>query len=149
MFIGEYTYKIDKKRRVSVPAKFRKKLGKKVVITRWLENCLVIHPMKGWDKFIDDKLNNLDDMQVDARGFSRILLSGAADIDFDKLGRILIPENLTKYASLEKDVAIIGLSDRIEIWDKKKWEKYKKETEKELGDIASKLKRTNNAQERS
>jgi MraZ protein len=149
MFIGEYSYKIDKKRRVSIPAKFRKKLGNKVVITRWLENCLVLYPMKGWKNFTEDRLAKLDDLQIDARGFSRILLSGATDVSFDKLGRILIPDYLTEYASLKKDVTIIGLSNKIEIWDTKKWNKYRKETEQELGDIASKLKKIDNAQKRS
>ncbi len=149
MFIGEYTYKIDQKRRVSIPSKFRKQLGEKVVITRWLENCLVLYPMQGWQNFTEEKIEKLDDMQIDARRFSRVLLSGATDVSFDKLGRILIPSYLTEYASLKKDVTIIGLSNKIEIWDKEKWEKYRKESEKELGDIASKIKKLKDAQERS
>ncbi len=139
MFIGEYSYTIDDKRRVSIPSKFRSKLGKKAVITRWLEKCLVLYPMKEWERF-SERLEKLPGTQVDARGFSRVLLSGAVDVSFDKLGRILIPDYLTEYASLKKNVTIIGLSNKIEIWDKKNWGLYRKKTEKELGDIAGKLK---------
>ena len=139
MLIGEYSYTIDHKRRLSIPSKFRPSLGKKAVVTRWMENCLVLYPMKGWEKFAE-KLEKLPGTQVDARGFSRILLSGASDVSFDKLGRILIPDYLSEYASLKKNVTIIGLSNKIEIWDRDNWNKYRKSTEMELGDIASKLK---------
>jgi len=139
MLIGEYSYTIDHKGRLSIPSKFRPSLGKKAVVTRWMENCLVLYPMKGWEKFAE-KLEKLPGTQVDARGFSRILLSGASDVSFDKLGRILIPDYLSEYASLKKNVTIIGLSNKIEIWDRDNWNKYRKSTEMELGDIASKLK---------
>jgi len=139
MFIGEYSYTIDNKRRLSIPSKFRATLGKKAVVTRWLESCLVLYPMKEWKEFTG-KLEKLPGTQIDARGFSRILLSGASDVNFDKLGRILIPDYLKEYAALKKNVTIIGLSNKIEIWDQESWNQYRKETEKELGGIASKLK---------
>jgi len=139
MFIGEYSYTIDHKRRLSIPSKFRANLGNKAVVTRWLENCLVLYPMKGWEKF-SEKLEKLSGTQIDARGFSRILFSGASDVNFDKLGRILIPDYLTEYAGLKKNVTIIGLSNKIEIWDEYNWKKYRKKTEQVLGGIASKLK---------
>ena len=139
MFIGEYSYTIDHKRRLSIPSKFRSSLGRKAVVTRWLENCLVLYPMKEWEKFTE-KLEKLPGTQIDARGFSRVLLSGASDVSFDKLGRILIPDYLTEYAALKKNVTIIGLSNKIEIWDEVNWSKYRKKTEQALGDIASKLK---------
>jgi len=85
------------------------------------------------------KLENLPNGQTDARGFVRIMLSGAVDVDFDKLGRILVPDYLKNYAFLDKNVAIIGLSNRIEIWEEKKWKEYKKKTEKDIGDMASRL----------
>ena len=139
MFIGEYSYTIDHKRRLSIPSKFRASLGREAVVTRWLENCLVLYPMKEWEKFTE-KLEKLPGTQIDARGFSRVLLSGASDVSFDKLGRILIPDYLTEYAALKKNVTIIGLSNKIEIWDEVNWNKYRKKTEQALGDIASKLK---------
>jgi MraZ protein len=138
MFIGEYSYTIDSKKRLSIPSKFRKSLGKKAVVTRGLDNCLVVYPINEWQK-LTKKLEGLPSSKVDARGFVRIMLSGAVDVILDKLGRILVPDYLKRYASLEKDVVVIGLSNRIEIWDQKKWKDYSQETEKGIGNMASRL----------
>jgi MraZ protein len=138
MFIGEYPYTIDQKKRISIPAKFRKALGKKAIITRGLDNCLVVYPVQEWQK-LAKKLESLPNSQADARGFARIMLSGAVDVVFDKLGRILIPDYLKKYAFLNKNVAVLGHSNRIEIWDEAKWQEYRTRTEKEIGDMASRL----------
>ncbi|MCK4781363.1 division/cell wall cluster transcriptional repressor MraZ [Candidatus Parcubacteria bacterium] len=138
MFIGEYKHTIDVKKRLSIPAKFRRELGKGAVITRGIDNCLVIYPLKEW-KVMSDKLGKLPSSQVEARGFARIMLAGAAAVQFDSLGRILIPEYLKKYALLAKNVVITGLYNRLEIWDSKKWDSYKKKMEKDVGDIAGKL----------
>jgi len=138
MFIGEYTYLIDEKKRLAIPAKFRKALGKKAVITRGIDNCLVIYPLSEWQK-LAKKLESLPSSKIDARGFARLMLAGAVDVVLDKLGRILIPDYLKNYADLKKNVAILGLSNRIEIWDEKKWQEYKQKTEREVGDIAERL----------
>ena len=139
MIIGEYIYSIDQKKRLAIPAKFRKALGQKAVITRGIDKCLVIYPLDEWEK-LSQKLENLPSSRFDARGFARILLSGAVDVELDKLGRILVQDYLKNYAFLKKNVAILGLSNRIEIWDEKKWQEYKTKTEKEVGDIAERLK---------
>jgi len=139
MFIGEYTYLIDEKKRLAIPAKFRQVLGKKAVLTRGIDNCLVIYPLEEWQK-LAKKLESLPSSQTDARAFARIMLAGAVDVELDKLGRILIPDYLKDYALLKKNVAIIGLSNRIEIWDEKKWQDYKERTEREIGDMAQRLK---------
>ena len=138
MFIGEYIYSIDSKRRLAIPSKFRKVLGKKAVITRGLDNCLVLYPIKEWGE-LAQKLQNLPAARGEARGFVRILLSGAVDVVFDKLGRILVPDYLKKYADFKKNVAIIGLGNRIEIWDEKRWQDYKAKTETKVEDIAERL----------
>lgn len=138
MFIGEYSYTIDHKKRLAIPSKFRKSLGKKAIITRGLDNCLVVYPVKEWQK-LTKKLENLPSSKIDARGFSRIILSGAVDVNLDKLGRILIPDYLKKYAGLKKEVMAIGLSNKIEIWDEKNWKDYRQKTEKEIGDMAGRL----------
>ena len=138
MFIGEYRHTIDEKRRLAIPSKFRKELGKGAVITRGLDNCLVIYPVKEWEK-MSDKLGKLPASQLEARGFARIMLAGAAAAEFDQLGRALIPEYLKQYASLDKDVVITGLYNRLEVWDAKAWDTYKQKVEKEVGDFASKL----------
>ncbi len=139
MFIGEYLYLIDEKKRLAIPAKFRKALGKRAVITRGIDSCLVLYPIEVWRK-LAAKLENLPASRIDARGFARIMLSGAVDVGLDKLGRILVPDYLKEYAFLKKNVAILGLSNRIEIWDEMKWKEYKEKTEKEVGDIAERLK---------
>jgi len=139
MFIGEYRHTIDTKKRLALPAKFRKELGKTVVITRGFENCLVVYPQKEW-KIMSDKLGKLPVSQADARGFSRIMLAGAMEVALDKLGRILIPEYLKKYAGLKKNAVVCGLSNRLEIWDAKKWAIYRGKMEKDLGNLAANLK---------
>ena len=138
MFIGEYRHTIDAKKRLALPVKFRRELGKKVIITRGIDNCLVIYPSKEW-KVMSDKLGKLPASQIEARGFARIMLSGAMEVDLDRLGRILVPEYLKDYASLKKNAVICGLYNRLEIWDDQNWEVYKKKAEKEVGDLASKL----------
>ena len=139
MFIGEYLYSIDEKKRLAIPAKFRKALGKNAVITRGIDNCLVIYPVQEWKK-LATKLESLPSSRIDARGFARIMLAGAVDVALDKLGRILVPDYLKEYAYLKKNVAVLGLSNRIEIWDEQKWQEYKNKTEREVGDIAERLK---------
>ncbi len=139
MFIGEYSHNLDEKKRLAVPAKFRKDLGRKAVITRGLDNCLFLFPMKEW-QILAEKLSRLPLSQADARGFARIMLAGAMEVSLDRLGRILVPDYLKKYAFLGKKTVLAGLYNRIEIWDAKKWTVYKTKTERAAGDIAERLK---------
>ena len=139
MLIGEYKHTIDTKKRLSIPAKFRRDLGDKAVITKGLEKCLVIYTMPEWEKMAE-KLNSLPTSQSDARNFARMMLAGATDVELDKLGRVLVPDYLKDYASLKKNVTVLGLSSKIEIWDSDKWEEHKQKTETAAGDIAERLK---------
>ena len=139
MFIGEYNYKIDNKKRLAIPLKMRKVLGKKVVITKGLDQCLFLYPVKEWG-IVAKKISQLPLAQADARGFARTILTGAMEVNIDDLGRILVPDYLKEYAFLKKDIIIAGLYSRIEIWDKRKWQTYQQRTEKEVGDIAERLK---------
>ncbi len=138
MFIGEYKHTIDTKKRLALPAKFRKELGPSVVITRWFDNCLIVFSEKEWQT-VSDKLGKLPSSQAEARGLSRVLLGGAMLVDLDNLGRILIPEYLKRYAELKKDVVICGLFNRLENWDENKWHIYKTQIEKDVGGLAAKL----------
>ena len=138
MLIGEYKHTIDTKKRLAIPAKLRKELGKGAVLTRGLDNCLALYPLKEWQGMAK-KLVQLPSGQIDVRGFNRIILAGAISVEFDKLGRILVPDYLKKYASLKKNVVIVGVYNRLEIWDEVKWENYKQKTEKEVGNIAQRL----------
>lgn len=139
MFIGEYIHTLDTKKRLAIPSRFRKELGKKGVITKGLDNCLILYPQKEWEK-IAEKLGSLPTTQSDARSFARVMLSGAMEVKIDNLGRILIPDYLKEYASFKKEVAIIGLFNRIEIWSLENWKEYKKKAEVSVEDVAEKLK---------
>jgi len=139
MFVGEYNHTIDEKKRVSMPVKFRQDLENGAVVTIGFDKSLVVYPTSEWKKF-SEKWGSLPLSTEASRSFTRIMLAGAAQIEFDKLGRILIPENLKAYANLLKDVSIIGLFNRIEIWDKKSWEEYKNKAQNGLSEMAEQLK---------
>lgn len=138
MLIGEYQHTLDSKKRLSLPAKFRKEVGRKVVITRGLDTCLFMFPEKAWAK-IAEKLVNLPFGQADTRGLSRFLLAGAVESDVDSAGRILIPDFLKDFADLRSRVVLAGVSDRVEIWNEKTWEEYKRRMEKSADQMAEKL----------
>jgi len=138
MLIGEYKHIIDIKKRLAIPAKFRRELGKKVIITKGLENCLFVYSEEKWEKVMN-KLENMPTVQSGARSFARIMLAGAMEVGLDKLGRILIPEYLKKYAGLKRNVVICGLSNKLEVWDVQKWENYKKRVEKDIGNVSENL----------
>ncbi len=139
MFIGEYKHTIDTKKRLALPAKFRKELGEEVIVTKGIESCLVVYTGEEWN-IMSEKLGKLPSGQMEARGFARLMLSGAMSVNLDKLGRVLVPEYLKDYAGLKKNVVVCGLYNRLEIWDEETWETYKKKTEKEVGSMAEKLK---------
>lgn len=138
MFIGEYSHSIDLKKRLAVPSKFRGELKNKVVVTRGLDKCLFIYPMKVWEK-LADKLGTLPVGESTTRSFVRTMLAGATDVEVDKQGRVLIPDYLKVYAGLKKEVVIAGLYNRLEIWDENKWKEYKKGAEKNTDEIAEQL----------
>ena len=123
MLMGEFHHNIDDKKRMIIPSKFRYELGNEVVITRGLDNCLFIYSLKEWQKVID-KLNTLSFTKKDARSFTRIFLSGAVITEFDKQGRIKLLGMLAEYANLIKECAIIGVNERLEIWNLDSWNTY-------------------------
>lgn len=120
MFMGEYSHTIDAKGRIIVPAKFRESLGDNIVVTKGLDNCLFVYTSEDWRKF-EEKLRTLPLTNKDARKFTRFFLAGAAEMEIDKQGRILIPSVLREFVALEKDVVLVGVGSRIEIWDKARW----------------------------
>lgn len=123
---------------MAVPAKFRGKLKNGAVVTRGLDNCLFLYPKDEWEK-LAEKLSQLPISQANTRAFARLMLAGAMDVKIDSLGRILIPEYLRQYAGMTKKAVVAGLFNRLEIWDEKQWDIYKKGTEKNSGEIAEKL----------
>lgn len=138
MFIGEFHHNLDEKGRLAIPMKFRKALAKGAVVTRGLDKCLFVYTLSEWKK-LADKLTELPMSQANSRAFSRLMLAGAMDVEFDGQGRVVLPPYLRDYAALGKEVVVAGLYNRLEIWDKAAWEKYKADTEKNSNDIAEKL----------
>lgn len=138
MFIGEYAHTLDEKARIAIPAKFRKRFARGVVVTRGLDNCLFVYTSSEWAK-LADKLVALPISQANSRAFSRLMLAGAIDLELDKQGRVIIPEYLRSFAKLGKRVIITGLYNRLEIWSEKSWKSYKHQTEAQSSSIAEKL----------
>lgn len=138
MLIGEYIHTLDPKKRVSLPSKFRKEMGKKVVVTHGLDNCLFVYSVSQWKK-VTDKLATLPMGQADTRGFGRFMLAGAVETDVDSIGRILIPDFLKEFAKLGGHVAVIGVHDRVEVWNEERWSEYKGKIEKQADALAEKL----------
>ncbi|PIP21432.1 MAG: cell division/cell wall cluster transcriptional repressor MraZ [Candidatus Nealsonbacteria bacterium CG23_combo_of_CG06-09_8_20_14_all_40_13] len=138
MFIGEFHHVIDPKGRVAIPSKFRLILGKDAFVTRGIDNCLFVYPKEEWGK-LAQKLSQLPISDIKARAFSRLMLSGAGEVEFDRQGRILLPGYLRDYAGLKNTVCAVGVYNRIEIWDEAKWNEYKGKMDKETEAISEHL----------
>ena len=123
MFTGEYQHTLDQKGRVIIPARLREGLGDTFMITRGLDGCLFVYHFDAWLK-IEGKVKGLPLTRSDARAFARYFFSGAAEVEIDRQGRVLIPQNLREYAGIEKEVMIIGVSDRVEVWSEEAWREY-------------------------
>ena len=121
MFMGEYNHTVDDKGRLIIPSKFREELGDSFVVTKGLDGCLFVYAESEW-KLLEERLKALPLTNKDARAFARYMLAGAAEVEPDKQGRILLPQVLRTFAELEKDVVLIGVASRVEIWNKDKWD---------------------------
>jgi MraZ protein len=138
MLIGEYRHTIDAKKRIAIPASFRKEIGKKIVVTRGLDNCLFVYPIKQWER-VAEKLAGLSMGQADTRSFSRFMLAGAVEGEVDAMGRVLIPDFLKDFAGLKQKVVVAGIQNRVEIWDEKRWKDQSERIEKQADVLAEKL----------
>lgn len=138
MLIGEYIHTLDEKNRMSLPAKFRSELGKKVVLAPGLDKSIFMFTLKEWEK-IANRLGENSMLQADNRSFNRFMFGGAVEVDVDGSGRILVPDFLKDRASLKKTVAVIGVQNRVELWNEKNWAEYKSVVEKEADQLAEKL----------
>ncbi len=138
MFIGEYHHAIDEKGRLAVPVKLREEIGRVVVVTRGLDNCLFVYTQAEWGT-LAERLSKLPVAKANTRAFARLMLAGAMELEVDKQGRVILPDYLRKYAALKKKVVIAGLLNRLELWDSAAWLKYQAGTERNAGDIAEAL----------
>ncbi len=138
MFMGEYHHNVDDKGRMIIPSRFREGLGASFVITRGMDGCLFIYPMDEWER-LEKKLKSLPFTKKDARAFTRFFFSGAAECELDKQGRTSIPSTLRHYAGLTKECVVIGVSTRVEIWSKERWDEYFEESQESFSEIAENI----------
>lgn len=138
MFMGEYQHTLDNKGRLIIPAKFRAGLGERFIVTRGLDGCLFAYPLKEWET-LENKLKELPLTKSDARSFVRFFFSGASECELDKQGRIMLPNNLREYAQMTKDVVVIGVANRVELWSKELWDEYMDKATASYEEIAEKI----------
>lgn len=138
MLMGEYMHTIDAKGRVILPANFRSELGESFIITKGLDSCLFIYTMTEWEN-LSTKLKQLPLAKAEARAFVRFFFSGARQLECDKQGRFLVPAALRAHAKLQKDVVLIGISSRIELWSREEWNRYNEEINPSVSSIAENL----------
>lgn len=138
MFIGEYEHNVDAKGRIIMPSKLREDIGDKFIITKGLDGCLFAYSQTEWGNF-EEKLKALPLAQKNARNFVRFFLSGAVECEIDKQGRFLIPANLREHAVLEKEVVIIGVGTRLEIWNRETWKQYSSDENVSADEIAENM----------
>ena len=138
MFVGEYNHTIDAKGRLIVPAKFREILGDNFIVTKGLDGCLFVYPNDEWTRF-EEKLKSLPLTNKNARQFTRFFLAGAAACEVDKQGRILLPQVLREFASLEKDVVLVGVASRIEIWSRERWDESMNTYDGDMDEVAENM----------
>lgn len=138
MLMGEFRHNIDAKGRLIVPSKLREELGEQFVLTRGLDGCLFGYPMSEWNE-LEAKLNDMPLAKKDARTFVRFFYSAATECELDKQGRINIPNTLRNYATITKECVIVGVSNRIEIWDEAKWQEFSEAAEENFDEIAENM----------
>lgn len=138
MFMGEYQHTLDNKGRLILPAKIREGLGDTFIATRGLDDCLFVYTLEEW-ALLEEKLKKMSLVKPEARAFSRYIFSGAAELEADKQGRVLLPPNLREYAKLEKDVVVIGVASRVEIWSRENWQSYSEKIGPTVEQVAENL----------
>ena len=138
MFIGEYEHSVDVKGRIIMPSKLRENIGEKFIITKGLDKCLFAYSKSEWANF-EEKLKTLPLTNKNARDFVRFFLSGAVECEIDKQGRFLVPSNLRTYANIDKEIVIIGVGTRLEIWNKESWTNYSSEENISADEIAENM----------
>jgi len=139
MLLGEHEHSIDDKNRITLPAKFRAVFAAGVVLTRGMDGCLYAYRSEDWDHLIESRLAELDPLSKEGRRMQRFFFSGAVEAELDKQGRVMIPAALIQHGGLGRNVVIVGMRDRLEIWDSATWRKEMKEVEGSAEDVAERL----------
>ena len=138
MFLGEHQHTLDAKGRLSLPAKFRAEMTGRLVVSKGNEGCLYVHSVDDYAEFMS-RMTDRGDFDPKLRQARRFFASGATESELDSAGRVSVSPNLREYAGLDRDVAVIGNGDRIELWDAKKWAAYNGETTDRIDDVTREL----------
>ena len=139
MLLGEYEHTLDDKNRLTLPARFRAAMEGGVVLTRGLDSCVEAHPATDWKALVERRLAGLDPLSREGRVLERFYYSGAAEVAPDKQGRVMIPAPLMQHAGLGRDVVVIGMRGRLEIWDRAAWRDQLKEVMGSAEHVAERL----------
>ena len=135
MFYGTHEHTVDEKNRLTLPAKFRDGLDGGVVLVRGIDGTVDVYPRRSWEASAE-RISALDSLTREAREMKRFVFAGATVTDLDKQGRVLVPPDLARHASLGRDVAVVGVDDHIEIWDRPQWASHVSAIEGSVGDVA-------------
>ena len=138
MFVGQFVHNLDSKNRITIPSKFRVKLGEKAIITVGFDRCLAIYTQEEWEN-LQTKLLSLNSNQSDTRKYIRFLVGSATECDCDNHGRVILPANLIEYSHIKKELVIRGSLNHIEIWAKEEWSHYYETASKQFEEVAEKL----------
>jgi MraZ protein len=139
MLLGEYDHTLDDKNRLTFPAKFRRTFADGVVLTRGMEGCVYAYPRPGWEELVSGRFAGLDPLSGPARRLQRFFFGSAHDEELDRQGRVVVPAHLVRHAGLERDVVVVGVNDRVEIWDGRAWADHVAEVEGSVEDVAERL----------
>jgi MraZ protein len=139
MIIGQYQAKLTEKERISLPAKFRREIGNKLIIAKWYEGCLVLVSQEKWDELLNKLTGKSEIISKPIRNTDRFILGSGFEVKVDLHGRFVIPKILKEYAHLTKEVVFVGLGDRVEVWDKGNWRKVEKEVQAKASEMIEKI----------
>lgn len=138
MMMGEYAHALDEKGRVTIPSRLRDDLDSHFVMTKGLDGCLFLYPMEEWQR-LEERLKSLPMTNANARAFARLFLAGAQDVELDRQFRVTIPPRLREHAAVQKDVVLVGVSNRVELWADERWQTYQHDAQAGYEDLAEKM----------
>lgn len=138
MFLGEYTYTLDDRGRIAIPARFREEFKAGLVLARGMDRCITAYPPGSWQR-LTEQLEGLSFTRGDARRLQRAIYAGAFEAELDRQGRVLIPAPLREYAGIREEVAVVGANDHLELWDQAAWAQERRELDNQLAEIAERL----------
>lgn len=143
MLIGQYVNKITKKGRTALPSTYRKKIGQEAIVAKWYEGCIVIISKKNWQSHIQRLTGKENFLTLPIRDTDRFILGSAFEIKFDSQGRFVVPKTLRDYAGFRDELIYLGLGERIEIWDKNKWEEREKDIQQKASNMLEQIAKEN------